>query len=134
MQIILLRSESKPIFSQNFCMDVIYTPPLGLSPRVLAISARDSILRTSLSCKNFFAVANSSAVCVSKSSRSTIITMVGLLNVSGSRSAIIRERNSIVYVLPQPVAPKYVPPLPSPAGRRCRLILSSIFPAAKNCG
>ena len=44
----------------------------------------------------FFAVANSSAVCVSKSSRSTIITIVGLLKASESRRAIIRDRNNIV--------------------------------------
>ena len=44
----------------------------------------------------FFAVTNSSDVCVSRSSRSSRITIVGLLKASLSRSAINRERNSIV--------------------------------------
>ena len=92
------------------------------------------MLRTLFSCRNLFAVTNSSDVWVSKSSRSTIIIIVGFLNVSVSCNAIIRDKNNIVYVLPQPVAPKYVPPLPSPAGRRCCLIFSNILLAAKNCG
>ena len=50
--------------------------------------------------------------------------MVGLLNFLERISC--RARNNMVYDLPHPVAPKYVPPFPSPSGfkRECFRMLS----------
>ena len=116
IQMMLARSDKRLMSSLNFCIVVRNTPPLFRPLSFLPNSSRVSTFTTVSSPMNCLAFTNCADNWSSKSVRSVIRTMVGLAKCRLRIS--IRVRNSIVRLLPQPVAPKYVPPFPSP----CRLI------------
>ena len=122
-QIIFERSDKRPVSSQNFWTVVIKTPPLCLTDNSFFKSSLLAIALIDWSPRKSVAAINCLPVWVSKSSRSTTMRMVGLRFV---RLANCLARKSIVIVFPQPVAPKYVPPLPSPPSFvfKCARILS----------
>ena len=131
---IFARFDSSCVFSVNLCIVVRNTPPLVRPSKYSRNFARLSTSTTHSSPINFLAVPNCSESWVSRSVRSVISMIVGLAN---SRLRInILVRKSIVKLFPQPVAPKYVPPLPSPSAFNfeCWRMLLNNLCVAKNCG
>ena len=123
IQMMLALFESRFISFENFCIVVKNTPPLVLPCSLAFKSSRLSTCSMTLSPTNCFALSNKRESWSSRSVRSVMRMMVGLHNALLFISK--RHKNNIVNDLPHPVAPKYVPPLPSPLG--FSLLWFSIF-------
>ena len=134
MQMMFARSDRRLMSSLNFWIVVRNTPPLLRPLSFWPSSSRVSTLTTVSSPINCFALTNWPDNWSSKSVLSVINTIVGLARCLLFINNLVR--NSIVRLLPQPVAPKYVPPLPSPWRFMCEC--SRMFSyrrcAAKNWG
>ena len=134
MQMILARSDSKLMSSENLWIVVRNTPPLFLPLSSSPSSLRVSTLIIVSSPTNSLAFTNCAANWSSRSVRSVINTIVG--EAKWRLRINILVKNNIVILFPHPVAPKYVPPFPSPLILMCECpkMFSYSKCVAKNCG